>query len=164
MESAITLVKNSKEIMPLSSEKKYLHVSFGKNKNSEYFTNKMAKYVDVEKFNGDDYASINKKTDYDAIIITYHGSSSSPYASNIIPVDIVRKIDNISKSNNVILNLFLNPYSLNSFKSIDNFESIIISYQNNMISQEIAADLMFGSRSFKGRTVSYTHLTLPTKA
>jgi hypothetical protein len=54
MESAITLVKNSKEIMPLSSDKKYLHVSFGKNKNSEYFTNKMAKYVDVEKFNGDD--------------------------------------------------------------------------------------------------------------
>ena len=151
MESAITLVKNSKEIMPLSKNKKYLHVSFGKNKNSEYFTNKMAMYVDVEKFNGDDYTSIHKKTDYDAIIITYHGSSISPYASNIIPGDVVRNIDNISKSNNVILNLFLNPYSLNSFESIDNFESIIISYQNNMISQEIAADLMFGARSFKGK-------------
>ena len=30
MESAITLVKNSKEIMPLSKNKKYLHVHFGK--------------------------------------------------------------------------------------------------------------------------------------
>ena len=106
---------------------------------------------DIEKFNGDDYTSIHKKTDYDAIIITYHGSSTSPYASNIIPDDIVREIDNISKSNNVILNLFLNPYSLNSFKSIDNFESIIISYQNNMISQEISADLMIGARTFKGK-------------
>ena len=144
MESSITLVKNSKEIMPLSKNKKYLHVSFGKNENSEFFTNKTAMYVDIERFNGDDYTSIHKKTDYDAIIITYHGSSISPYASNIIPDDIVREIDNISKSNNVILNLFLNPYSLNSFKSIDNFESIIISYQNNMISQDISADLMFG--------------------
>ena len=151
MESAITLVKNTDEILPLSANKKYLHVSFGKNKNSEYLTNKMDLYVDIEKFEGDDYSSIYKKTDYDAIIISYHGSSSSPYASNIIPDEIVGKIDNISKSNDVVLNLFLNPYSLNSFKSIDNFESIIISYQNNMISQEISADLMFGVRSFKGK-------------
>ena len=70
MESAITLVKNSKDIVPLSRNKEYLHVSFGKNTNSEYFTNKMAMYVDVEKFNGDDYASIHKKTDQDAIIFT----------------------------------------------------------------------------------------------
>ena len=152
MESAITLVKNADQILPLSTNKKYLHVSFGKTKNSGYLTNKMNLYVDIEKFESDDYSSIYNKTDYDAIIISYHGSSSSPYASNIIPNDIVSEINNISKSYNVILNLFLNPYSLNSFKSIDNFESIIISYQNNMISQEIAADLMFGSRSFKGKT------------
>ena len=152
MESAITLIKNTDQVLPLSTNKKYLHVSFGKTKNSEYLTNKMNLYVDIEKFESDDYSSIYNKTDYDAIIISYHGSSSSPYASNIIPDDIVSEINNISKSNNVILNLFLNPYSLNSFKSIDNFESIIISYQNNMISQEIAADLMFGSRSFKGKT------------
>ena len=152
MESAITLVKNSDQILPLSTNKKYLHVSFGKTTKSEYLTNKMNLYVDIEKFESDDYSSIYNKTDYDAIIISYHGSSSSPYASNIIPNEIVSEINNISKSNNVILNLFLNPYSLNSFKSIDNFESIIISYQNNMISQEIAADLMFGSRSFKGKT------------
>jgi beta-glucosidase-like glycosyl hydrolase len=151
MESAITLVKNNNKILPLSNNKKYLHVSFGKKNNSEYLTNKMDLYVDIEKFESDDYLSIYNKTDYDAIIISYHGSSSSPYASNIIPDDIVDKIDNISNSNNVILNLFLNPYSLNSFESIDNFESIIISYQNNMISQEIAADLMFGVRSFKGK-------------
>jgi len=151
IESAITLIKNTKEAMPLSANKKYLHVSFGKNNNSEYFTNKMGMYVDIERFNSDDYSLLHKKTNYDAIIITYHGSSSSPYASNIIPDDVVDKIDNISKTNNVILNLFLNPYSLNSFTSIDNFESIIISYQNNMISQEISADLMFGVRTFKGR-------------
>tara|TARA_B100001057_G_scaffold497638_1_gene602309 strand:- start:341 stop:3226 length:2886 start_codon:yes stop_codon:yes gene_type:complete len=151
MESAITLVKNSNESLPLSSEKRYLHIPFGENISSEYLVDKMKNYVDVESFEGEDYSLINDTRVYDAIIISYHGSSSSPYASNIIPDDVVRKINNISKSNNVILNLFLNPYSLNSFNSIDNFESIIISYQNNMISQEIAADLMFGVRTFKGK-------------
>ena len=151
MESAITLVKNSKETLPLSTTKKYLHVSFGKNTRSDFLTDKMKMYIDVDSFEGDDYSLINDSKDYDAIIISYHGSSSSPYASNIIPDDVVEEINNISNSNNVILNLFLNPYSLNSFKSIDNFESIIISYQNNIISQEISADLMFGARSFKGK-------------
>ena len=151
MESAITLVKNSKEVLPLLATKKYLHVSFGKNTRSDFLTDKMKMYIDVDSFEGDDYSLINDSKDYDAIIISYHGSSSSPYASNIIPEDVAEKINNISNSNNVILNLFLNPYSLNSFKSIDNFESIIISYQNNIISQEITADLMFGARSFKGK-------------
>ena len=36
-------------------------------------------YVDIEKFESDDYLSIYNKTDYDAIIISYHGSNSSPY-------------------------------------------------------------------------------------
>ena len=96
MESAITLVKNTDEILPLSTNKKYLHVSFGKNKNSEYLTNKMDLYVDIEKIESDDYSSIYNKTDYDAIIISYHGSSSSHYATNIINDEIFGKIDNIS--------------------------------------------------------------------
>ena len=50
-----------------------------------------------------------------------------------------------------MLSLFLNPYGLNSFKKIDGFDSIVIGYQNNMISQEIMADLLTGNRSFKGK-------------
>ena len=78
MESAITLVKNNDETLPLSTNKKYLHVSFGKNNNSEYLTNKMDLYVDVERFEGDDYSSIYNKTDYDAIIISYQRFWGAP--------------------------------------------------------------------------------------
>ena len=60
-------------------------------------------------------------------------------------------IDSISLNNEVILNLFLNPYSLNSFNSLDNIESIVISYQNSIISQEISADLISGYRTFSGK-------------
>ena len=84
MESAITLVKNSKEVLPLSTTKKYLHVSFGKNTRSEFLTDKMKMYIDVDSFEGDDYSLINESKAYDAIIISYHGSSSSPYASNTV--------------------------------------------------------------------------------
>ena len=41
--------------------------------------------------------------------------------------------------------------NLNSFEKIDSFNSIVVGYQNNMISQEIMADLLTGIRSFKGK-------------
>ncbi len=149
MESAITLVKNNSKSLPLLKDKKYLHISFGNE--SSYLFNKLKKYVDVDSYNSKDYDPLFDKTKYDGIIISYHGSSSSPYSSNIIPKNISEIIEKIGENNNVILSLFLNPYSLNSFEKIDSFNSIVVGYQNNMISQEIMADLLTGIRSFKGK-------------
>jgi beta-N-acetylhexosaminidase len=151
MSSAITLVKNTNNILPLTNNKKYLHVAFGENDRGDHLYDKMNKYLNVDTYTNDDITPLFNKTKYDGILISYHGSSKSPYASNIIPNEIVEKINSISVNNNVVLNLFLNPYSLNSFKSIKNFESIVIGYQNNMISQEVLADLLFGVSSFKGK-------------
>ena len=151
MSSAITLVKNTNNILPLTNNKKYLHVAFGENDRGDHLYDKMNKYLNVDTYTNDDITPLFNKTKYDGILISYHGSSKSPYASNIIPKEIVEKINSISVNNNVVLNLFLNPYSLNSFKSIENFESIVIGYQNNMISQEVLADLLFGVSSFKGK-------------
>ena len=151
MSSAITLVKNTNNILPLTNNKKYLHVAFGENDRGDHLYDKMNKYLNVDTYTNDDITPLFIKTKYDGILISYHGSSKSPYASNIIPKEIVEKINSISVNNNVVLNLFLNPYSLNSFKSIENFESIVIGYQNNMISQEVLADLLFGVSSFKGK-------------
>ena len=151
MRSAITLVKNTNNILPLTNNKKYLHVAFGENDRGDHLYDKMNKYLNVDTYTNDDITPLFIKTKYDGILISYHGSSKSPYASNIIPNEIVEKINSISVNNNVVLNLFLNPYSLNSFKSIENFESIVIGYQNNIISQEVLADLLFGVSSFKGK-------------
>ena len=151
MSSAITLLKNTNNILPLTNNKKYLHVAFGENDRGVHLYDKMNKYLNVDTYTSDDFTPLFNKTKYDGILISYHGSSKSPYASNIIPKEIVEKINSISVNNNVVLNLFLNPYSLNSFKSIENFESIVIGYQNNMISQEVLADLLFGVSSFKGK-------------
>ena len=149
MESAITLVKNRNEKVQIDSDKKYLHISFGEDGTA--FQNQLKKTNNIDTYNKDSYESLYQKNDYEAIIISYHGSNSSPYNSYKIPNDVLHIIDNISLNNDVILNLFLNPYSLNSFRSLDNIESIIISYQNTIISQEVSADLILGYRSFSGR-------------
>ena len=149
MESATTLVKNKDDIIQLDPHKKYLHVSFGES--GRYFYNQLNKTHKIDKYDKQTYESLFKKVDYAGLIITYQGSNTSPYNSYKIPENIVDIINKISLNNNVILNLFLNPYSLNSFSSIDNIESIIISYQNTIISQEVAADLIAGYRPFSGK-------------
>ena len=53
MESAITLLKNKSYSLPLTDNKKYLHVSFGND--SDYLLNKLNKYVDVDSYNSKDY-------------------------------------------------------------------------------------------------------------
>ena len=149
MESATTLVKNKDDIIQLDPHKKYLHVSFGES--GRYFYNQLNKTHKIDKYDKQTYESLFKKVDYAGLIITYQGSNTSPYNSYKIPENIVDIINKISLNNNVILNLFLNPYSLNSFSSIDNIESIIISYQNTIISQEVTADLIAGYRTFSGK-------------
>ncbi|MBC8308289.1 MAG: beta-N-acetylglucosaminidase, partial [Pelagibacterales bacterium] len=121
MESATTLVKNKDDIIQLDPHKKYLHVSFGES--GKYFYNQLNKTHKIDKYDKQTYESLFKKVDYDGLIITYQGSNTSPYNSYKIPENIVDIINKISLNNNVILNLFLNPYSLNSFSSIDNIES-----------------------------------------
>jgi len=149
MESAITLVKNKNEKVQIDPEKKYLHIGLGEEGNDFY--NQLNKTNNIDAFNNNSYETLYQKTDYEAIIISYHGSNSSPYNSYKIPNDVLDIIDNISLNNDIILNLFLNPYSLNSFNSLDNIESIIISYQNTTISQEVSADLIAGYRTFSGK-------------
>ena len=125
MESAITLVKNQDDIIQLDSDKKYLHISFGEN--GDYFYNQLNKTHKIDRYNELSYELIYEKVNYDALIITYQGSNSSPFNSYKIPENIVDIINKISLKNDVILNLFLNPYSLNSFDTLDNFKSVIIS-------------------------------------
>tara|TARA_B100001250_G_scaffold204524_2_gene175484 strand:- start:705 stop:3566 length:2862 start_codon:yes stop_codon:yes gene_type:complete len=149
MESATTLVKNKDDLIQLDPDKKYLHISFGEN--GQYFYDQLNKTHKVDRYNKETYELLFEKVDYDGLIITYQGSNSSPYNSYKVPKDIVNIINKIGLNNNVILNLFLNPYSLNSFTSIDNIESIVISYQNTIISQEVSADLIAGHRDFSGK-------------
>jgi len=149
MESATTLVKNKDDLIQLDPDKKYLHISFGEN--GQYFYDQLNKTHKVDRYNKETYELLFEKVDYDGLIITYQGSNSSPYNSYKVPKDVVNIINKIGLNNNVILNLFLNPYSLNSFTSIDNIESIVISYQNTIISQEVSADLIAGHRDFSGK-------------
>ena len=45
MSSSITLVKNTKGLLPLTEDKNYLHVAFGENDRGTHLFNKINKYL-----------------------------------------------------------------------------------------------------------------------
>ena len=51
----------------------------------------------------------------------------------------------------MILDVFARPYALLDLKTSTNFESILMSYQNSKVSQELSAQLIFGAREANGR-------------
>ena len=57
----------------------------------------------------------------------------------------------ISKNNNVILDVFTKPYSLLPVTTFDEIEAVVVSYQNADIAQEVSAELLFGAIEAKGK-------------
>ena len=45
---------------------------------------------------------------------------------------------------------FVNPYALGKIQSIENINAILVSYQNNQISQEVSADILAGVQETNG--------------
>ncbi|MBT7620682.1 MAG: serine hydrolase, partial [Flavobacteriales bacterium] len=61
----------------------------------------------------------------------------------------------------VVLSVFASPYALNSFLFVNNFNAVLISYQNSEISQEMTSQAIFGGFGTKGKLpVSTKHYAL----
>ena len=57
--------------------------------------------------------------------------------------------------------MFANPYSLNSFLFVNNFDAIVLSYQNVKISQEMSVKAIFGGIPMKEKIpVSTKHFPI----
>ena len=57
----------------------------------------------------------------------------------------------IARTNTVILDVFARPYALSDLKTAANFEGIVLSYQNSVVSQQLSAQLIFGAREANGK-------------
>ena len=70
-------------------------------------------------------------------------------------------VQKIAVQSKTIVTVFANPYSLNSFLFVNNFDALVLSYQNSEISQEMSAQAIFGGISIRGRLpVSTKHFSL----
>ena len=152
MEKALTVIKNDSAILPIQTlqYKKIAYVNFGDDSGKE-FLNSLRNYAQIDwvKANSlDSYIKRLKK--YDEVIIGFHKSNENPWKDYKFDSKELVWLYEIARTNKVILDVFARPYALLDLKTTTNFESIIVSYQNSKVSQQLSAQLIFGARGAQG--------------
>jgi len=153
MKEAITLVQNKNNILPIKelADNKIAYIKLGDSDNFS-FTNTLKKYTEVDIIKEENLTVLLQKLKlYNTVIIGYHKSNINPWKSFKMSVEELNKLQEISKNNRVILNVFTSPYALLNINDFKNIDAVLVSYQNSKISQEISAQIIFGAIETKGK-------------
>ena len=153
VENSLTIIKNKKQLLPIRKieNKKIAYVSLGDD-SGIHFSSMLKKYANIDIISNQNLDQLLKNLEpYNLVIIGYHKSNLNPWKSYKFSLKDLIKLKEISDKKRVILDVFASPYSLLQIKSFGKIESIIVSYQNSKISQEISAQLIFGSIKGKGK-------------
>ncbi len=153
VKNAITLVKNDKSIYPVKDllNHKIAYVKLGDADHTS-FVERLKDYTNVDIITGNTIDVVmNKLKGYDTVIIGYHKSNENPWKGfKFMETELVW-LQEIARKKQVILDIFASPYSLLDIKSFTNIETVVVSYQNSKMAQDISAQLIFGASATKGR-------------
>ncbi len=151
-ENAITVLTNKEKIIPIKKieKEKIAYVSIG-NDYSDTFINSLNKYTDVTEIKSDNLDKLLVLLeDYTKVIISYQKADGA-WKNHDLSFKELLWIDRVSKQNKTIVTFFTKPYSLLNIKNFSGIESVVLAYQNNDFAQISAADIIFGSKSAKGK-------------
>jgi beta-N-acetylhexosaminidase len=153
MESAITVVKNKKSLLPLRDleTKKIAYVSLGDDDGSA-FLKELKKYTKIHEIKADRLDGIiGRLQSYNTVIVGYHKSNDNPWKGYKFSQKEMAWLYEMARTNTLILDVFARPYALNDLLSVENIEGIVMSYQNSEIAQQKSAQLIFGAIPAKGK-------------
>ncbi len=151
-ENAITVLKNTAAVLPIKNldKQKIAYVKIGDDSN-DAFVSTLKKYADVTVVADTNLDSLQVKLQaFTTVIIGYHKSDVA-FRNDDLKSNELFKINFLAKNNNVILDVFAKPYSLLPITNFDDFEGLVVSYQNSTIAQIVSAELIFGAIESKGK-------------
>ncbi len=153
IKNAITLVKNDQAVFPVKDliNHTIAYVKLG-DADHTTFVERLKDYTNVDEITGKTIDVVLKKLKgYDTVIIGYHKSNLSPWKGFKFKDTELVWLQEIARKKRVILDVFASPYSLLDVKSFTNIETVVVSYQNSKMAQDISAQLIFGAGATKGR-------------
>ncbi len=149
---SITLLQNKEQCIPIRElqNKKIASVAIGAS-HMNTFQLYLSLYTNIDHFQikkdaslGDFISLQDQLTDYDLVILGIHNTSRFPHNNYGVTHQSVIFTQELAKQNNTILCHFANPYSLNFFDEIKNLSALLIAYEDNPYTQELAAQAIFG--------------------
>jgi beta-N-acetylhexosaminidase len=157
-EQSMTVLTNHKNLIPLRQldTLKIASLMIG-SEQSGSFQKMIENYADVDHFNIGKIPSeieisslINQLKPYNLLIVGIQGMGMYPskrFGITDQQINIMEKLRN----RNVLVCFFGNPYALTYFSSFPDVQSLIVAYQDNQDTQELAAQLIFGATDANGK-------------
>lgn len=156
-ESSTTIVKDEKGLLPLMrlDTLRMASVSIGAEEITP-FQEMVGNYYHIRQFtipkSHSKAATDNLMkliADRNLVMISLHNTSLWPFKNFGIDDDAIKLIERIAEKKIVILNLAANPYALSFFGNMP-IETIVLGYQENDWTHEIAAQVIFGGLPARG--------------
>lgn len=151
-EKAVTIIQNHDSLLPLSrlDTMQIASVAIGATERQP-FQNALGFYTDVASFQISKNPSpaamkklLRKLSNYNLVIASVHNTSSFPFRQFGVPGEEIAFLDSLAQQTNTILDVFGIPYIIKRLQAPQNFRSILISYQDRPVFQQVSAQIIFG--------------------
>ncbi len=155
IENAITLVRNESDLVPLlRRQEAAASLSIGSSLLSHFQVmineyDEMPRYLAPNGIEGDQKVKLLQKLKkYKRVIVSLHGMSQHARNNFGLKDSTLDFLKSLREETDVVLVIFGNPYSLRFF---DDFDKVIVAYDDDRLTQNITAQALFGAIPFKGR-------------
>ena len=159
MEGALTVLRNENDLIPLRrlDTLRIASVSMGATRPTA-FQKMLELYTGVKHFTLAAQATAEQVQqtkqqlkDYDLVIAGVHDDSKYPRNSLKFSGALIGYAKELAAQPNTILAVFKNPYVLAKLPGVEQADGLIVTYQDNVDAEELAAQLIFGGVSASGR-------------
>ncbi len=159
MEGALTVLRNENDLMPLRrlDTLRIASVSMGATRPTA-FQKMLELYTGVKHFTlaaqstAEQVQKVKQQLkDYDLVIVGVHDDSKYPRNSLKFSNTLISYAKELAAQPNTILSVFKNPYVLAKLPGVEQADGLIVTYQDNVDAEELAAQLIFGGVSASGR-------------
>ncbi|MCC3216911.1 glycoside hydrolase family 3 protein [Chryseobacterium sp. X308] len=141
--NALTLLKDEKKLLPLKEKQTY-YVPL-EEAPYQTFANRLGNNVIIKKA-----GEINTIPAGSTVIVGFHKDNSTAYKPYKISAESKKVLSDLTKNQNVILNVFGSAYALKDI-DISKVSTVLVSYENNDDSMNATADAFNGKTKIWGK-------------
>jgi beta-N-acetylhexosaminidase len=157
-EQSMTVLVNQQNMIPLKQldTLKIASLVIGSGQ-TEAFQKMLGNYAAIDHFNVSKTPTeeeinnlLNQLKPYNLLIVGIKGLGMYPNRRFGVSDQQIRIMEKL-RDRNVVVCFFGNPYALPNFSSFPDVRSLIVAYQDNQDTQELAAQLIFGAINANGK-------------
>ncbi len=158
-EASLTLLQNKNDIIPIQhlDSVKIASLSLGY-KDMTIFQQTLSNYAEIKHFGLDKEAKksaydtvMNALKNYNLVIVHLGNTNNKPDKDFGLTPQVMNLLKALIQQTRVIVNVAANPYILAKMDSIQFADGIVVSYEDNDLSETYAAQLIFGGVAATGK-------------